>query len=348
MKTNKMLRAAAALLILVLLTTGIVGSSFAKYTATGSASDTARVAKWGVTITTSGSLYSDAYAASGAANGNLPAAWNNAAGADSISAAALTKGDNIVAPGTKSNDKGLSFSISGKPEVAVTVETAVNGEDIYLEAGTYGVLVSTTVNSEGDLKKLIDANTGTNRGVYNGNFSKVDNDNGFAPGTYYVLTDKVTLTNNYFPVKYTLGGTTPTANQKAIDIAAELAQSVLPSAAPTNQTAYKTAFTAANTYPANTDLGTACPNFGGQTLSWEWLFGDAADTNAADTILGDLIAARDAAAPKHVVVAFDGSGNAAALTPSKGADDYTVKNGSKVVANLRTRVDITLTVTQVD
>ena len=47
MKKNRMLRLASALLILTLLTTSVIGGTFAKYVSTGSVSDTARVAKWG-------------------------------------------------------------------------------------------------------------------------------------------------------------------------------------------------------------------------------------------------------------------------------------------------------------
>lgn len=57
MKKNRMLRMASALLILTLLTTSVIGGTFAKYVSEGSVSDTARVAKWGVEIKTSGTLY---------------------------------------------------------------------------------------------------------------------------------------------------------------------------------------------------------------------------------------------------------------------------------------------------
>lgn len=48
MRKNKMLRMASALLILVLLTTSVVGGTFAKYVTTADATDTARVAKWAI------------------------------------------------------------------------------------------------------------------------------------------------------------------------------------------------------------------------------------------------------------------------------------------------------------
>lgn len=62
MKKNKMMRAASALLIAVLLTTCAVSGTFAKYTTSETGSDTARVAKWGVEVTAEGTMFADAYA----------------------------------------------------------------------------------------------------------------------------------------------------------------------------------------------------------------------------------------------------------------------------------------------
>jgi len=47
MKKNKMMRAASALLVAVLLTTCVISGTYAKYTTTATGSDSARVAKWG-------------------------------------------------------------------------------------------------------------------------------------------------------------------------------------------------------------------------------------------------------------------------------------------------------------
>ncbi len=57
MKKNKMLRMASALLVLTLLTTCIIGGTFAKYTTSGTATDTARVAKWGVKVECTGNAF---------------------------------------------------------------------------------------------------------------------------------------------------------------------------------------------------------------------------------------------------------------------------------------------------
>lgn len=46
MRKNKMMRTASALLVATLLTTSVISGTFAKYTSTASAEDSARVAKW--------------------------------------------------------------------------------------------------------------------------------------------------------------------------------------------------------------------------------------------------------------------------------------------------------------
>ena len=50
MRNNRMMRAASALLVAVLLTTSTISGTFAKYVTEKEVSDTARVAKWGVEI----------------------------------------------------------------------------------------------------------------------------------------------------------------------------------------------------------------------------------------------------------------------------------------------------------
>ena len=50
MKKNKMMRIASVLLVAVLLSTCVISGTFAKYTSTFEADDTARVAKWVVSV----------------------------------------------------------------------------------------------------------------------------------------------------------------------------------------------------------------------------------------------------------------------------------------------------------
>lgn len=363
MKKNKMCRMASALLILVLLTTSIVGSTFAKYTTTGSVSDTARVAKWGVAVTTSGSLYSNAYAANAKTDGtaDLPTAWTANPASDAITVAAVAETDDIVAPGTKSFGDGLNFGITGKPEVAVTVTTTIKTEDIYLEDGTYGVLVKATVKDLESLKKLINTHAD---GVYSFDGASTytllaaDSATYDANLTYYVLTDKATVAVDYYPVKYDLAGSAAGTDMKAMGAAEKLAQVLKNDAANTitdaSEQLYKASYTADHTYPALTDLAASGPKFSDEKLSWEWKFEDGADAdaieanNAADTILGNLIEAKKNNAVAYKVVSVDAAGAVTVLTVATGADDFTVSDGTNTVANLRTQFNIELTVTQVD
>ena len=107
MKKNKMMRAALALLVVTMLTMSIVSGTFAKYVTQGSASDTARVAKFGVEVSASGDLFSKTYAK----GTNIPASAN---------LSVVSTDSKVVAPGTK-NDTGLTLSLTGKPEVDVKV-----------------------------------------------------------------------------------------------------------------------------------------------------------------------------------------------------------------------------------
>ncbi len=62
MRKNKMMRLASALLVAVLLTTCAISGTFAKYVSEATATDTARVAKWGWGSTTlSIDLFDDTY-----------------------------------------------------------------------------------------------------------------------------------------------------------------------------------------------------------------------------------------------------------------------------------------------
>lgn len=110
MKKNNALRVAAGLVVAVLLSTCLVSGTYAKYTTHGASSDSARVAKFGVTVTpTNGSMFSATYASDTASytTGNT--------------VSATTK---VIAPGTSGNLTGVT--LSGTPEVAVSVTNEAN------------------------------------------------------------------------------------------------------------------------------------------------------------------------------------------------------------------------------
>lgn len=117
MKTNKMMRIASVLLVAVLLTTCVISGTFAKYVTTDSVTDSARVAKWGVTIADTTDalgnvMFGDTYK-------NIAVAYAATDSDDTITVRADSEGTNVVAPGT--NGILSAFDINGAPEVDVTV-----------------------------------------------------------------------------------------------------------------------------------------------------------------------------------------------------------------------------------
>lgn len=108
MKKNRMMRVASTLLVAVLLSTCAVSGTFAKYVTSASGSDTARVAKWGVEV-------------GGMDNKLFKTTYDD-------TVATSVAGTHVVAPGTK-NDTGVTFSLTGIPEVAVDVKVKVTGAD---------------------------------------------------------------------------------------------------------------------------------------------------------------------------------------------------------------------------
>lgn len=101
MKKNKAMRLASALLVLTLLTTCAISSTFAKYVTKAEGKDTARVAKFGVTVTAIDNAFSTVY--------------------DSETSATVKSSttEKVVAPGTKGSF--TPATVTGTPEVSVKV-----------------------------------------------------------------------------------------------------------------------------------------------------------------------------------------------------------------------------------
>ena len=106
MLKNKYLKLAAILLMLCLITTCGISGTLAKYTTGGTATDSARVAKWGVVLNVAGDN-----------------AFSNAYG-ETVVSSDLNK--NVVAPGT--SGALTSVSVSGTPEVAIRYTVEANLE----------------------------------------------------------------------------------------------------------------------------------------------------------------------------------------------------------------------------
>ena len=116
MKKNWTMRVGVALVALTLITSCFVGGTFAKYTTAGTGTDSARVAKFGVTVTATGNMFADKYDNPG------------------DSATVVSQGgEKVVAPGTKGNM--ASITLLGVPEVdvKVTYEATVELNDHWVD-----------------------------------------------------------------------------------------------------------------------------------------------------------------------------------------------------------------------
>lgn len=110
MKKNTMMRLASVLLIAVLMSTCAISGTFAKYVTSDTAQDSARVAKWGVTVNVEGESFAKAYDSD-------TVTFNTVVSSNS---------DDLLAPGTEGNMG--SISVTGTPEVAVNIVVDVELE----------------------------------------------------------------------------------------------------------------------------------------------------------------------------------------------------------------------------
>jgi hypothetical protein len=133
MKRKKITRLASILFALVLVTTCVISGTFAKYITNASSGDQkARVAKWGVTISTDGELFGTQYTSL------------TDSGIIVKSSGAVSDISNVVAPGTgtttdldNSNvSSKFTFTIGGEPETAVKISISAEGDEIGLNNGT--------------------------------------------------------------------------------------------------------------------------------------------------------------------------------------------------------------------
>ncbi len=119
-KKNWTLRAAVLMLALVLITSCFVGGTFAKYVTSKSGTDSARVAKFGVTVTANGDVFAKEYDT------------NDQAVVGTIAKSVIST-DKVVAPGTTSNGDFVAATITGTPEVAVRVSYKLDATTLQLE-----------------------------------------------------------------------------------------------------------------------------------------------------------------------------------------------------------------------
>lgn len=117
MKKNNTMRVAAGLAVAALLSTCLVSGTFAKYVTSAKSSDTARVAKWGVTVSP---------AVNSAFQKNYEVNDQTATTIGTYSVKSSTE-ENVVAPGTKG--ELTTVELGGTSEVAVRV---TNNADVNL------------------------------------------------------------------------------------------------------------------------------------------------------------------------------------------------------------------------
>ena len=249
MKKNSTMRIAAVLMVLTLMTSCFVGGTFAKYTTAGASSDNARVAKWGIEMTVTGDgAFAEEY------NGTVKTSVAN---------------EKLVAPGTK-NETGMSFNISGTPEVAFKLTASMGEfEDVFLKAASGKYLDCTTSN---DITDKFELTKNYYPVVFTLVHTYVDGGYSIMPtdvssgttnkiGDTYTATERYTVTNDAANKKVTIKGTLADINA-VFALVSKNMEKVNPN------------------YPLNDTF----------KLTWEWDFdANGSGTNdKADTLLGNL------------------------------------------------------------
>lgn len=127
MKKNWTMRAGVLMVALTMITSCFVGGTFAKYTTSKDGSDSARVAKFGVTVTGTGTTFAKEYNADDS----------------TYTGVTVQSTENVVAPGTKGDM--AAFTLSGTPEVAVKVTYEATEFDL---GDNWAVPAATTEDTE--------------------------------------------------------------------------------------------------------------------------------------------------------------------------------------------------------
>lgn len=283
MRKNRMMRAASALLVAVLLTTSTISGTFAKYVTQDSAEDTARVAKWGVELQVIGNLFGEDYVDAIAPDGTA---------AVELAVMSDTDDVDVVAPGTK-NDEGFTFSINGKPEVSgrVRVET-LQIQNIFLAPNDYGVMVKVKEDliNGNNIAEFFEA--GKEPLYYlDGTTYKPANSTYDSNLDYYTLEDAYKVAQTYYPVIFILSGATNnnTATKNCYTdtlkgVADIIAEKFGAYGNTTTDGLTSYSFDSASVIKFNPGTTLSDLGFGAETITWAWAF-DTQD-NYADTILG--------------------------------------------------------------
>ena len=295
MRKNKMMRAASALLVAVLLTTSTISGTFAKYVTQDSAKDVARVAKWGVELQVEGNLYGDTYGA----DDKIVKDNDDSISVQSVNYAVNT--DDVVAPGTL-NDEGFSFTLTGKPEVDGEITSVMTFQNIFLKEGTYGLMIKVPANTitEANFDEYADELYTVSGTIYTKVAAWAGNVD------YYTLEDEVTLhvdgnnlTNEaaYYPVVYTLSGNTHTTGtthtEDSLKAVADAVATALGGGTVIDDTLGEATLKYTNVLPFDSNKDLAEFKLDNLEITWAWEFFINNMFDGADTILGNLLAKRN-------------------------------------------------------
>lgn len=317
----KKTRILAFLVTICMATTAFLGGTIAKYSTTEDIEDTATVAKWGIQLKMSGSLFGKAYVANSNNDANLrDTATVYDSNNDTVTVNASA---NVVAPGTKGGTIDLSLFGKADVDASISVGSTVADEnvktnDVFLAKGTYAVMVKVENVDSYDFAALK-----ADHALYTLSNSTYSPAASYVTGTttYYYADSIATVTENdgYYPVVYTL-----TNNNDLNDTHEFTKVSALVSA-------IQTAFDNGQIIQASQDTDKDYD----YSVSWAWDFDVTDDaTDPADTILGYL--------------AYNVNNTTDPVTVVKLSENNYVSVVSGTDYNLSTNFNISITVEQVD
>lgn len=173
MKSNKLLKVSASMLLALLITSSVVSGVLAKYTSDNDTMNRARVAKWGITAAADGSLFERK----------------------------TQGGEYYILPCDQSRGSGLNIKLRGESEVGGEITYKISEENIFLNTGIWVLLEKETgLTAEG-------YTAGTYYISSAGSYI-LDNSSAFSSSkTYYSAACEVNLSESpYYPVVFQMKG----------------------------------------------------------------------------------------------------------------------------------------------
>ena len=260
MKKNWTMRVALLVVALTLITSCFVGGTFAKYVTGGSYEDTARVAKFGVTVEADGALFASQYETDDA-NADLEGKYSVEVGKDSE--------DKLVAPGTKG--EAAAITLSGVPEVAVRISykatIALEGWEIPVLPVDEQEAEASEAEQEYAAKDGEAAEPATKTEEYCPIWITVNDE------TYYIKYAETEGDNSQPDATVKAGETTMVICDDIADLIEHVEDAIEG---------------LTKDYDPNTDLSLLTDD--AVAISWEWPFSTSEENDVRDTALGDIAA----------------------------------------------------------